>query len=53
VIEPEHPFWVSEPQDSGDRVGRDFEYRSDRNSSWLTAEELTTYVAGLMPDAGA
>jgi hypothetical protein len=34
-------------------VARDFEYRSDRNGSWLTAEELTTYVSGLGPDGGA
>ena len=34
-------------------VARDFEYRSDRNGSWLTAAELTSYVSGLGPDGGA
>jgi UDP-N-acetylglucosamine 4,6-dehydratase len=42
VIEPEHTFWNRAHVDGGRTVAEGFEYRSDTNSRWLTAEETAS-----------
>jgi UDP-N-acetylglucosamine 4,6-dehydratase len=40
LIHPEFPTWRSEPYTHGEPVQEGFRYSSDRNTAWLTAEEL-------------
>ena len=45
LIYPEFPTWRSEPYTAGEHVKEGFRYSSDRNTSWLTADELR----GMLP----
>lgn len=47
VIEPEHSFWQSGNHQDGKYVPQEFQYGSDTNMAWLTAEELRACVANL------
>jgi hypothetical protein len=52
MIYPEFPTWRSEPYTSGLPVKEGFRYSSDRNSEWLTAEELQEMLPTLSPAIG-
>lgn len=45
VITPEHPFWDTEGRRSGTPVPDGFEFSSDTNDRWLTADELLGLTA--------
>ncbi len=47
VVEPEHSFWHYDSGKGGTPVSPDFQYRSDKNSAWLTPQEIKRSVAGL------
>lgn len=40
VIQPEFPFWSKQFADGGKELPEGFEYTSDKNSEWLTVEDL-------------
>ena len=44
VIQPEFPFWSKQFADGGKELPEGFEYTSDKNSEWLTIEELKRLV---------
>lgn len=44
LIQPEFPWWSSEFVKGGTPLHDGFEYRSDRNTEWLTVEELNALV---------
>jgi UDP-N-acetylglucosamine 4,6-dehydratase len=45
VIEPEHPFWVRATPHDGVPLPADYEFSSDKNDRWLTADELLGLAA--------
>jgi UDP-N-acetylglucosamine 4,6-dehydratase len=46
VIEPEHPFWdLDKQQHAGTPLPDGFEFSSDNNDRWLTADELLGLAA--------
>ena len=45
VIKPENPTWDANWSDAGDALPEGFEYASDTNDRWLTAEELLGLAA--------
>lgn len=47
VIEPEFPFWRRENLEGGKLLPKGDKYTSDKNSWWLTKEELKRMVEGL------
>lgn len=47
LIYPEFPTWRTEPYTHGVPVEEGFRYSSDRNSEWLTAEELRAMLPAL------
>lgn len=51
LIYPEFPLWRSEPYVRGEPVAEGFRYSSDRNSAWLTADELRAMLPSLTPAA--
>jgi UDP-N-acetylglucosamine 4,6-dehydratase len=51
VIYPEFPTWRSEPYLLGKPAEAGFRYSSDRNTTWLTAEELRAMLPTLAPAA--
>ncbi|MEB2298500.1 UDP-N-acetylglucosamine 4,6-dehydratase (inverting) [Lysinibacillus xylanilyticus] len=44
VIQPEFPFWSPKYAEDGLKLSEDFEYTSDRNTEWLTIEQLSELV---------
>lgn len=40
VIQPEFPFWTKDFAEGGKELPAGFEYTSDKNSEWLTVEDL-------------
>jgi UDP-N-acetylglucosamine 4,6-dehydratase/5-epimerase len=49
MIYPEFPTWRTEPYTRGEPVEEGFRYSSDRNTAWLTAEELRAMLPALAP----
>lgn len=49
LIYPEFPTWRTEPYSTGHQVEEGFRYSSDRNSVWLTADELRAMLPALAP----
>ena len=49
LIYPEFPTWRSEPYELGEPMKEGFRYSSDRNTAWLTAEELRMMLPALAP----
>jgi len=47
VIEPEHSFWKKDNLEGGKPLPEGFTYTSDKNSWWLTKDELTGMVGEL------
>ncbi len=47
VIKPEHPWWKKENWKSGKPLPPGFRYTSDKNSHWLTIQELKEMSRGL------
>jgi UDP-N-acetylglucosamine 4,6-dehydratase (inverting) len=47
VIEPEHPFWKKDNLEGGKPLSEGFTFTSDKNSWWLTKDELTGMVGEL------
>ncbi len=47
VIEPEHPFWDKNNSKGSKPLSEGFAYTSDRNSWWLSSEELTNMLKEL------
>ncbi len=47
VIEPEHPYWRKDKLEGGKPLPVGFTYTSDKNSSWLTKNQLTEMVGEL------
>jgi UDP-N-acetylglucosamine 4,6-dehydratase len=47
LIYPEFPTWRSEPYTLGEPAEEGFRYSSDRNTAWLTAEELRAMLPTL------
>ena len=47
IIEPEYPFWEKDNLEDGKVLPKGFTYTSDRNSLWLTKEELTEMMRNL------
>jgi UDP-N-acetylglucosamine 4,6-dehydratase len=47
VIEPEHLFWGKDSLQGGKALPDNFRYTSDRNSWWLTKDELEKIVSDL------
>jgi UDP-N-acetylglucosamine 4,6-dehydratase len=45
VIKPEHAFWDMDAPEVGTRVDSGFEFSSDTNDRWLTADELLGLAA--------
>lgn len=44
VIQPEFPFWSKQFAESGKELPEGFEYTSDKNSEWLTMEEIKRLI---------
>lgn len=44
VIEPEHPWWSREKWQGGKRLPEGFRYTSDKNTQWLTKQELKKLI---------
>jgi UDP-N-acetylglucosamine 4,6-dehydratase/5-epimerase len=49
LIYPEFPTWRSTPYQHGEPVADGFRYSSDRNDTWLTAEDLRGMLSTLLP----
>ena len=47
VIQPAHPWWKTEPWPDAKPLPDGFEYTSDKNSQWLSEDELKQLVAEL------
>lgn len=47
IIEPEHPFWKKENTNGGRSLPEGFRYTSDRNSEWLTPDEIREIIKNL------
>ena len=45
LIQPSHSWWGNDVVSDGKTLADDFEYGSNNNSEWLTAEELAEMVA--------
>jgi UDP-N-acetylglucosamine 4,6-dehydratase len=45
VITPEHPFWDTTRAQTGTALPDGFEFSSDSNDRWLTADELLGLAA--------
>jgi UDP-N-acetylglucosamine 4,6-dehydratase len=44
VIQPTHPWWLSEHLSEARSLADGFKYASDTNESWLTAEEMRSLI---------
>lgn len=51
LVEPEHPWWRTDPAVTSDLPHREFVYSSDLNDRWLTVEQIAAALPRAMEEA--